>query len=292
MNKNKKSYIEIMNELDKTLPSPSEFDYSNINKEEIIKKIISFLTNISPPNLMEEFYNFNSDNKTIDWDVKDLEGIGKLTGIIQQASYNLEKITNEKRLNEISELLPLPKSHQDIYSQIANIKEMIYDYILNYLNYGKYMLEGERAFDERFGETEEIEEYISSENIDNYIKKEFDMKRYSYESYNIKLYLFSVKDIMIHYGIKSNKIINLNEIESKLSEIMYNESNLEKDRDILSIANNLAKKVKIITKNAFDRRIKKDQEKREIQRRMQEEMKAMFESNDSVPLKEEFSQKK
>ena len=129
---NKKSYIEIMNDLEMVLPSPSNFDYSNANKKEIIKNIISFLKSISPPELITAFDEFNrNDNNITNWNSKTFDGVGRLTNIIQSISFYIDKILDEKRYNDDTELVSLPQTHQYIYSQVRNIKEMIYDYILN-----------------------------------------------------------------------------------------------------------------------------------------------------------------
>ena len=50
---NKKSYVEIMKELEIVLPSPKDFDYSKANKEEITNRIMSLLKSITPPDLIE-----------------------------------------------------------------------------------------------------------------------------------------------------------------------------------------------------------------------------------------------
>ena len=158
---NKKSYVEIMKELEKILPSPKDFDYSKANKEEITNRIMSLLKSITPPDLIIALNEFNrNDNNITSWNSKTFDGVGRLTNIIQSISFYLDKIIDEKRYNDDTELVSLPQTHQYIYSQIGNIKEMLYDYILNYLNYNRFMINNEIIYNVQFGSTEEIEVYI------------------------------------------------------------------------------------------------------------------------------------
>lgn len=284
---NKKSYIEIMNELEKIIPSPKDFDYSKANKEEITNKIISFLKSITPPNLIIALDEFNrNDNNITSWNSKIFDGVGRLTSIMQSISFYLDKIINEKRFNDDAELVSLPKSHQYIYSQIGNIKEMIYDYILNYLNYNKYMIGNENIYKEQFGNTEEIEEYIERDNIENYIKKAFDIKRYNYESYDLMSFLSSIKDIMVHYGINDNNI-DLKKIEQDLIKAIEKDNNIEKDIDILRIEKFIIKSIEEITQKAYYKRTKKEIEMKERQRRMEE----MLVNDDMHPINKSSSSK-
>lgn len=285
---NKKSYIEIMKELEIVLPSPSNFDYSNANKKEIIKNIISFLKSITPPELITALDEFNrNDNNITSWSSKTFDGVGRLTNIIQSISFYIDKILDEKRYNDDSELVSLPQTHQYIYSQIGNIKEMLYDYILNYLNYNKYMIDNENSYNEQFGSTEEIEEYIEKDNIESYIKKAFDIKRYNYESYDLMSYLSSIKDIMVHYGI-SDSNIDLKKLEHDLKKAMIKEKDIDKKIEILKIEKYIVQKVEEITKKAYKRRVKKDIEKEARKRRMEE----MFTNDDISSINIPSSSKK
>ncbi len=268
---NKKSYIEIMNDLELVLPSPSNFDYSNANRKEIIKNIISFLKSITPPELITALDEFNrNDNNITSWSSKTFDGVGRLISIIQLASY--------------------PKEHQHIYSQIRNIKELIYDYILNYLNYNKYMIGNENSYNEQFGSTKEIEEYIEIGNIENYIRKAFKMKIDDYESYDLISYLFSIKEVMIHFGI-SEQVIDIKKIEQDLKKAMIKEKDIDKKIEILKIEKYIVQKVEEITKKAYKRRVKKDIEKEDIQRRI-EDLDKMLVINDINLIDTSTSSKK
>ena len=285
---NKKSYVEIMKELEKILPSPKDFDYSKANKEEITNRIMSFLKSITPPDLIIALNEFNrNDNNITSWNSKTFDGVGRLTNIIQSISFYLDKIIDEKRYNDDTELVSLPQTHQYIYSQIGNTKEMIYDYILNYLNYNKYMIDNENSYNEQFGSTEEIEEYIEKDTIEAYIKKAFDIKRYNYESYDLMPYLSSIKDIMVHYGISARNI-DLKKIEQDLVKAIEKDNNIEKDINILRIEKFLMKSIEKITQKAYYKRTKKDIEMKERKRRMEE----MFTNDDISPINISSSSKK
>ncbi len=289
---NKKSYIEIMNDLEMILPSPSNFDYSNANKKEIIKSIISFLKSISPHELITALDEFNrNDNNITNWNSKTFDGVGRLTSIIQLASYYLDNIKSKKRYNDDNEEVSIPKEHQYIYSQIRNIKEMIYDYILNYLNYNKYMIGNENSYNEQFGSIKEIEEYIEEANIEDYIKTAFNMKKDDYESYDLITYLFSIKEVLIHFGI-SEQVIDINKIEQDLKKAMI-KKDIDKEIDILRIEKYIVQKVEEITKKAYYKRIKKDNKYEDIQRRItQEKIDEMLQTNDIHPIGISFSSKK
>ena len=285
---NKKSYVEIMKELEKILPSPKDIDYSKANKEEITNRIMSFLKSITPPDLIIALNEFNrNDNNITSWNSKTFDGVERLTNIIQSISFYLDKIIDEKRYNDDTELVSLPQTHQYIYSQIGNIKEMLYDYILNYLNYNRFMINNEIIYNVQFGSTEEIEEYIEKDNIESYIKKAFDIKRYNYESYDLMSYLSSIKDIMVHYGI-SDRNIDLKKLKHDLINAIEKDNNIEKDIDILRIEKFLIKSIEEITQKAFYKRIQKDVEAKERQRRIKE----LFVNNDISPTNISSSSKK
>ena len=285
---NKKSYVEIMKELEKILPSPKDFDYSKANKEEITNRIMSLLKSITPPDLIIALNEFNrNDNNITNWNSKTFDGVGRLTNISQSISIYLHKIIDEKRYNDDTELVSLPQTHQYIYSQIGNIKEMLYDYILNYLNYNRFMINNEIIYNVQFGSTEEIEEYIEKDNIESYIKKAFDIKRYNYESYDLIPYLSTIKDIMVHYGI-SDRNIDLKKLKQDLINAIEKDNNIEKDIDILRIEKFLIKRIEEITQKAFYKRIQKDVEAKERKRRMEE----MFTNDDISPINISSSSKK
>ena len=179
---NKKSYVEIMKELEIVLPSPKDFDYSKANKEEITNRIMSLLKSITPPDLIIALNEFNrNDNNITSWNSKTFDGVGRLTNISQSISIYLDNIID----NEI----------------IYNVQ---------------------------FGSTEEIEEYIEKDNIESYIKKAFDIKRYNYESYDLIPYLSTIKDIMVHYGI-SDRNIDLKKLKHDLLNAIEKDNNIEKD---------------------------------------------------------------
>ena len=139
----------------------------------------------------------------------------------------------------------------------------------------------------QFGSTEEIEEYIEKDNIESYIKKAFDIKRYNYESYDLIPYLSTIKDIMFHYGI-SDRNIDLKKLKHDLLNAIEKDNNIEKDIDILRIEIFLIKRIEEITQKAFYKRIQKDVEAKERQRRIKE----LFVNNDISPTNISSSSKK
>ena len=128
---------------------------------------------------------------------------------------------------------------------------------------------------------------ILNDNIESYIKKAFDIKRYNYESYDLIPYLSTIKDIMFHYGI-SDRNIDLKKLEHDLINAIEKDNNIEKDIDILRIEIFLIKRIEEITQKAFYKRIQKDVEAKERQRRIKE----LFVNNDISPTNISSSSKK
>ena len=126
-----------------------------------------------------------------------------------------------------------------------------------------------------------------NDNIESYIKKEFDIKRYNYESYDLIPYLSTIKDIMFHYGI-SDRNIDLKKLKHDLINAIEKDNNIEKDIDILRIEIFLIKRIEEITQKAFYKRIQKDVEAKERQRRIKE----LFVNNDISPTNISSSSKK
>lgn len=126
-----------------------------------------------------------------------------------------------------------------------------------------------------------------NDNIESYIKKAFDIKRYNYESYDLIPYLSTIIDIMVHYGI-SDRNIDLKKLEHDLINAIEKDNNIEKDIDILRIENYLIRSIEEITQKAFYKRIQKDVEAKERQRRIKE----LFVNNDISPTNISSSSKK